>query len=233
VSTYAALKEKAWACNQELPRAGLVAHTFGNASAFDASAGVFAIKPSGVPFHVLKPEMMVVVDLEGTVVDGILRPSSDTRTHAVLYRQWSDLGGIVHTHSPCALAWAQARRPIPVLGTTHADCMARDIPCTPPMSDRLIRGDYEEATGRHILKTLGRVSHHEVQMILVASHGPFTWGASAEHAVENSILLELIAQTALMTLQINPRTPRLAPALLKKHFGRKHGPGAYYGQDRD
>jgi L-ribulose-5-phosphate 4-epimerase len=231
--SYAAVKEKSWACNQELPRSGLVVHTFGNASAFDASAGVFAIKPSGVPFDVLKPEMMVVVDLEGKVVDGILRPSSDTPTHAVLYRAWPDLGGIVHTHSPHALAWAQARRAIPVLGTTHADCMPRDIPCTLPLSARKIQGAYEEATGRQIVSTVGRRSHHEIQMVLVASHGPFAWGATAEEAVENSILLELIARTALLTLQINPRTPRLAPALLKKHFTRKHGPQATYGQARD
>jgi L-ribulose-5-phosphate 4-epimerase len=229
--SYAGLKEKAWLCNQELPRAGLVVHTFGNASAFDASAGVFAIKPSGVPFDVLKPEMMVVVDLEGRVVDGILRPSSDTKTHAILYRYWGDLWGIVHTHSPYALAWAQARKPIPVLGTTLADCMARDIPCTPPLSDRMIRRDYEEETGRQILKTFRRLSHTEVQMVLVASHGPFTWATTPEQAVENSILLELIAKTATMTLAINPRAPRLRPALLKKHFERKHGPNAYYGQD--
>jgi L-ribulose-5-phosphate 4-epimerase len=229
--SHTALKEKAWVCNQALPRAGLVIHTFGNASAFDPSAAVFAIKPSGVPFDMLKPEMMVVVDLEGKVVDGILRPSSDTLTHALLYRYWSDVGGIVHTHSPHAMAWAQARRPIPVLGTTHADCLARDVPCTAPMSDRMIRGNYEEETGQQILKTFRRLSHTEVQMVLVASHGPFTWGATAEQAVENSVLLELIAETALKTLQINPRTPRLRPALLKKHFQRKHGPNAYYGQD--
>jgi L-ribulose-5-phosphate 4-epimerase len=231
MSSYATLKEKAWLCNQELPKAGLVVHTFGNASAFDAPAGVFAIKPSGVPFDVLKPEMMVVVDLEGKVVDGILRPSSDTKTHALLYQYWGDLGGIAHTHSPHAVAWAQARRPIPVLGTTHADCMARDIPCTAPLSDRMIKGNYEEETGRQILKTFRRLSHDEVQMVLVASHGPFTWGSTAEQAVQNSILLEYVAQTAMMTLQLNPRVPRLRPALLKKHFQRKHGPNAYYGQD--
>lgn len=229
--SHTALKEKAWVCNQALPRSGLVTHTFGNASAFDPAGAVFAIKPSGVPFDMLKPEMMVVVDLEGKVVEGILRPSSDTPTHAVLYRYWTDLGGIVHTHSPHAMAWAQARRPIPVLGTTHADCLARDVPCTAPMSDRMIRGNYEEETGQQILKTFRRLSHTEVQMVLVASHGPFTWGATAEQAVENSVLLELIAETALKTLQINPRTPRLRPALLKKHFERKHGPNAYYGQD--
>ncbi len=230
MSPYTDLKERAWECNRGLPAAQLVVHTFGNASAFDRTQGVFAIKPSGVPFAALTPEMMVVADLDGGVVEGTLRPSSDTKTHAVLYREWNDIGAIVHTHSPHAVAWAQARKPIPVLGTTHADALPRDIPCTGVMTDRMITGDYEEETGRQILKTFKRLSHTEVEMVLVACHGPFTWGATPEKALENSVLLELVAQMAILTLRINPKTPRLKTRLLRKHFERKHGPDAYYGQ---
>ncbi len=230
MSKYDALKLTAWQCNQELPKASLVIHTFGNASACDRALGVFAIKPSGVPFTRLHPNDMVVVDLDGKIVEGTLRPSSDTRTHAVLYRSWPDIGGVVHTHSPHAVAWAQAGRPIPILGTTHADSLAEDIPCTPVMSDAMIEGDYEECTGRMIVDAFAAMSHTEIEMVLVACHGPFTWGSTPERAVENSVLLEMIAHTAVMTLQINPDTPRLKPSLLRKHYERKHGPNAYYGQ---
>lgn len=230
MSAYAELKLRAWESNQELPRAGLVTKTFGNASAFNADLKVFAIKPSGVPFESLRPEDMVVVDLQSNVVEGPLRPSSDTRTHAVLYAAWPDIGGVVHTHSPYAVAWAQAMKPIPVLGTTHADYVARDIPCTEQMEAGRIEGDYETETGRQILRTFEGISHAMVTMVLVAGHGPFTWGPTSALAVEHSIALELIAQMALLTLQINPAAERLSDALLRKHFERKHGSDAYYGQ---
>ena len=230
MSAYGELKEQALECNRRLPAAGLVSGTFGNASAYDGDRGVFAIKPSGVPFGALHPDDMVVVDLAGRVVEGRFRPSSDMRTHAVLYAAWPDIGGVVHTHSPYAVAWAQAMRPIPVFGTTHADHCDGDIPCTLPMADDRIGGDYEDETGRQILQTLEGRSHDDMTMILVACHGPFTWGRTAEKAVEASIALELIARMALLTLQIDPATPRLKETLLRKHFERKHGPGAYYGQ---
>lgn len=227
---YADLKEIAWRCNGELPRQGLVTHTFGNASACDRSRNVFAIKPSGVPFDEIVSENMVVVDFSGVVVQGMLRPSSDTKTHALLYREWPEVRGIVHTHSPYAVAWAQAVKPIPVLGTTHADILPEDVPCTDVMTDEMIAGDYEEQTGQQILKAFIERSYKEIEMVVVACHGPFTWGKTAEKAVENAVMLELIARLALMTLQISPDVPRLKDALLKKHFERKHGPNAYYGQ---
>jgi L-ribulose-5-phosphate 4-epimerase len=230
VTTHDALKEQAWHANMALPAAGLVTGTFGNASAFDAGRGVFAIKPSGVAFSALSADAMVVVDLDLRVVQGTLRPSSDARTHAVLYRSWPDIAGVVHTHSLYAVAWAQAMQPIPVLGTTHADELPQDIPCTEPMDESGVTGDYEEETGRRILKTFTTISHSDVGMVLVASHGPFSWGPTPERAVERSIILEQLAQSALLTLQINPATPRLQEALIRKHFERKHGPRAYYGQ---
>jgi L-ribulose-5-phosphate 4-epimerase len=230
VSPYSDLKNSAWIVNVQLPASGLATGTFGNASTFDAGRGVFAIKPSGVPFSELKAEDMVVVDLACMVVEGKMRPSSDTKTHAVLYRAWPEVGGIVHTHSPHAVAWAQARLPIPVLGTTHADALAQDVPCTDVMTDEMIRGDYETETGNQILKRFTNLSHREVEMVLVANHGPFAWGRTPALALEHATMLELIARTALLTLHINPDTPRLSQVLLKKHYERKHGPDAYYGQ---
>jgi L-ribulose-5-phosphate 4-epimerase len=230
MSTHERLKEEAWKANRALPETGLVVQTFGNASAWDRERGVFAIKPSGVGFDELTPERMVVVDLQLNVVEGEDRPSSDTKTHAVLYRAWPDLGGIVHTHSPYAVAWAQAVRSIPVLGTTHADLLAMDVPCTSVLSAKQVRGDYEEETGRQILRRFRRLDHRDVPVVLVANHGPFVWGRNAPEAVERALGLELIARTAFLTLQIRPRTPRLSAPLLRKHFARKHGPDAYYGQ---
>jgi L-ribulose-5-phosphate 4-epimerase len=230
MSSYADLKASALKSNQLLPASGLVIHTFGNASAVDQRRGVFAIKPSGVPFAELKADDRVVVDLDCKVVEGRLRPSSDTKTHAALYRAWNDIGGIVHTHSLYAVAWAQAMKAIPVLGTTHADALAQDIPCTEVMSDEMIRGDYELETGNQILKTFANRPHKEIEMVLVACHGPFTWGATSALALEHSVMLEQIARMAFLTLQIDPGTPPLSGALLRKHFERKHGPDAYYGQ---
>jgi len=211
---------------------GLVLFTFGNVSAVDRSLGVFAIKPSGIPYNELTPGKMVIVDFEAAIVQGDLRPSSDTKTHAVLYKHWENIGGISHTHSTYATAWAQSQRDIPIFGTTHADHNTVDIPCAPPMSNEMIQGDYEYETGFQIMNCLQekKMSYEEVEMILVGNHAPFTWGKTAEKAVYNSAVLETVAQMALLTEQINPQAGRLKEALIKKHFERKHGPDSYYGQ---
>ncbi len=231
---YQDIKEQAFAANMQLPKLNLVLFTFGNVSAADQQRGVFAIKPSGVPYEELTVEKMVVVDFDGNTVEGDLRPSSDTKTHAVLYKNWSDIEGIVHTHSTYATSWAQAQRAIPIFGTTHADHLTTDIPCAPPMSDEMIKGNYEYETGFQIiihLKSLG-LSYKEVEMILVGNHAPFTWGKTAQKAVYNSAVLESVAQMALLTEQINAQAPRLKDSLIKKHFDRKHGDDAYYGQEK-
>jgi L-ribulose-5-phosphate 4-epimerase len=230
MNRYRELKEIAWRCNMELPKLGLALHTFGNASAVDRERGVIAIKPSGVPYDELRPDMIVVVALDNRVVEGTLRPSSDTRTHTFLYRHFNGIGGVVHTHSPYAVAWAQAGRPVPILGTTHADHLPADIPCTGRMTDSMIRGEYEEETGKIIVRTFARRSYENVPMVLVAGHGPFAWGATPERAVYHSLMLEELSKMAYLTLQINPRAPRLRPSLIDKHYKRKHGPESYYGQ---
>jgi L-ribulose-5-phosphate 4-epimerase len=229
---YAAIRQAAYAANMQLPELGLVLFTFGNASVVDRSAGVFAIKPSGVPYDDLTPKKMVIVDYEGRVVEGDLRPSSDTQTHAVLYKEWNTIGGIVHTHSTYSTAWAQALVPIPIMGTTHADYLTVDVPCTPPMDDNKIRGNYEHETGRQIVEHLEELGYGpaEVEMILVGSHGPFTWGESVEKAVYHAAILEEVARMAYLSRQINPAAPRLKDTLVQKHWQRKHGKGAYYGQ---
>jgi L-ribulose-5-phosphate 4-epimerase len=232
MSNYQDIKEQAYRANMQLPKLGLVLFTFGNVSAADRTKGVFAIKPSGVPYEDLSPEKMVIVDFDGNTVEGALRPSSDTKTHAVLYKHWEDIGGIVHTHSTYGTAWAQAQRAIPIFGTTHADHLTVDIPCAPPMADEMIKGNYEYETGFQIMnhfESLG-LSYKEVEMILVGNHAPFTWGKTAEKAVYNSAVLETVAQMALLTEQINPQAPKLKDSLIEKHYERKHGDGAYYGQ---
>lgn len=233
MNKYKLIRESAYEANMQLPALGLVLFTFGNVSAADRDLGVFAIKPSGVPYKELSPETMVIVDFEGKTVEGDLRPSSDTQTHAVLYKHWDKIGGICHTHSTYATAWAQAQRDIPIYGTTHADHNTADIPCAPPMSDEMIQGDYEYQTGFQIIKDFKNKSlnYEEVEMILVGNHAPFTWGKSAGKAVYNSAVLEEIARLAHLTEQINSNAPRLKDALIKKHYERKHGPGAYYGQE--
>ena len=230
--SYQHIKEEAYAANMQLPELGLVLFTFGNVSAADRSKGVFAIKPSGVPYKDLSPDKMVIVDFDGNTVEGTLRPSSDTLTHAVLYKHWEGISGIVHTHSTYATAWAQSQRDIPIFGTTHADHNTQDIPCAPPMSDEMIAGNYEYETGFQILNCFKErgLDHKEMEMILVGNHAPFTWGKNADKAVYNSAVLESVAQMALLTEQINPNAPRLKDALVKKHFERKHGPHSYYGQ---
>lgn len=232
MSKYEHIQEQAYDANMQLPELGLVLFTFGNVSSADRDLGVFAIKPSGVPYKDLSPKKMVIVDFEGNTVHGKLRPSSDTKTHAVLYKHWEKIGGISHTHSTYATSWAQSLRDIPNFGTTHADHNTTDIPCAPPMSDEMIQGDYEYQTGFQILncfKDKG-LNYEETEMILVGNHAPFTWGKDAAKSVYNSAVLEAIAQMALYTEQINPQSARLKEALLRKHFERKHGPDSYYGQ---
>jgi L-ribulose-5-phosphate 4-epimerase len=232
LSRYDHIKQAAYEGNMQLPKLGLVIFTFGNVSAVDRELGVFAIKPSGVPYDELTPDKMVVLDYEARVVDGGFRPSSDTNTHAVLYKHWENIGAIVHTHSTFATAWAQSLRDIPILGTTHADHNTVDIPCAAPMDDLMIQGDYEYQTGFQILNCFRErgLNYEQVEMMLVGSHAPFTWGKTVEKAVYNSAVLESIAQMALITEQISPSVPRLKDALIKKHFERKHGAHSYYGQ---
>ena len=232
MSKYQEIREAAYKANMQLPKLGLVLFTFGNVSAADRKEGVFAIKPSGVPYEDLSPQKMVIVDFDGKTVEGDLRPSSDTKTHAVLYKHWEKIGGIVHTHSTYATAWAQAQRDIPIYGTTHADHNTVNIPCAPPMDDKMIQGDYEYQTGFQIMDYLMAkgMSYEEVEMVLVGNHAPFTWGKTADKAVYNSAVVEEVARMAFLTEQINPQAPRLKDSLIKKHFERKHGPNSYYGQ---
>ena len=229
---YENIRKQAYDANMKLPELDLVLYTFGNVSVVDRNEGVFAIKPSGVPYSELTPDKMVIVDLDAKVVAGKLRPSSDTKTHAVLYKHWEKIGSIVHTHSTYATAWAQAQKDIPIMGTTHADHLTQDIPCAPVMSDEMIKGDYEYETGFQILNAFEdrHIDYQEVEMVLVSNHAPFTWGRNADKAVYNSAVLEEIAKMAWLSLQINPRAPRLKDSLIEKHYERKHGRNAYYGQ---
>ena len=233
MNSYTTLKQEAYEANMQLPELGLVLYTFGNASAVDRAKGVFAIKPSGVPYSKLKPDDMVICDFEANVVDGKMRPSSDTRTHAVLYKKCEHIGGVVHTHSTYATAWAQSLRDIPIFGTTHADHLITDIPCAPPMSDEYIEGDYERMTGYQILDCLKEkgLDYRDTGMVLVGNHAPFTWGVDVAEAVYHSAVCEEVAKMAYLTLQINAEAQPLKPSLKKKHFERKHGKDAYYGQD--
>jgi L-ribulose-5-phosphate 4-epimerase len=232
MNPYQTLKKEAYEANMELPRQRIVIYTFGNVSALDRNKGVYAIKPSGVPYSELKPDDMVIVDLENNVVDGDLKPSSDTKTHTVLYNHFPEINGIVHTHSAYAVAWAQAKRAIPIYGTTHADHLTDDVPCTAVMSDEMIQGDYEYATGMQIIETFENLNYREIEMVLVACHGPFTWGNTAQKAVYNAVVLEELARMALFTEQINPDITPLKQALKEKHYYRKHGKNAYYGQTK-
>jgi len=229
---YQTLQEECYEANLQLPKLGLVLFTFGNVSAVDRDRGVFAIKPSGVPYEKLRASDIVIVDYDAKVVAGSLRPSSDTKTHALLYKTWPDIGGIVHTHSTYAVAWAQAGLAIPILGTTHADHTHQDIPCAPVLTDAMIQGDYEHETGHQIFNCFHDkgLTHQEMEMVLLQNHGPFTWGKTAEKAVYNSAVLEELSRMAYLTLQINPDTPRMKDTLRMKHYERKHGTNAYYGQ---
>lgn len=229
-SPYRELKERAWAANQEIPKRGLAIYTFGNVSAFDAARGVIAIKPSGVEYARLTVDEMVVLDLSGKVVEGELRPSSDTPTHLVLYRAWKGISGVVHTHSSYATGWAQARLPIPIYGTTHADHLPEDVPCTAVMSDEAVERDYEVETGNQILECFKSRDPLRAPMVLVAGHGAFTWGETPEKAVYNAAVLEELARMAFITRTLEPTSARLSARLIRKHFERKHGKNAYYGQ---
>jgi len=227
------LKQRVLKANLELVREGLVIQTFGNVSGIDRDRGLIVIKPSGVPYSEMKPEHMVVVALDtGKVLEGSLRPSSDTPTHAVLYRAFKDIGGVTHTHSLYATAWAQAGRAIPSLGTTHADYWYGNVPCTRMLSDKEIATEYETNTGNVIVETFGNLDPMQHPAVLVASHGPFTWGKDADNAVHNAVILEFVARLASETLRINPKAEPMQSALLDKHFLRKHGAGAYYGQKK-
>lgn len=233
MSIYYALKEAVLAANLMIPRLNLAIFTFGNASAFDPRLGAAAIKPSGVPYEDLTAENIVVLDLNGNILEGAGRPSSDTATHLELYKSFPHARGIVHTHSTCATAWAQAGRPIPVYGTTHADHSPVDIPCAPIMMQEKVSGHYEKETAGQIIEHLQKLKLDPVQcqMILVEGHGPFTWGESPDKALYNAAVLEELARLALMTEAAagGKKTP-LPRYLIEKHFYRKHGPGAYYGQ---
>ena len=231
-ATYKTLKEECYEANMELNALGLVIYTFGNVSAVDRDKAVFAIKPSGVPYETLQPSDMVIVDYDNTIVEGKLRPSSDTKTHSFLYKNWPEIGGVAHTHAMYSVSWAQAQQDIPIFGTTHADHLTHDIPCAAPMADDLIAGNYEHNTGIQIVDCFNerKLDYKEVEMILIGNHGPFAWGKNASKAVYNTKVLETVAQMAYLTLQINPEAPRLKASLIKKHFERKHGKNAYYGQ---
>ncbi len=231
-SEYQSLKQECFEANMQLNDLGLVIYTFGNVSAVDRKKGVFAIKPSGVPYEELKPEDIVILDFDNNVIEGEMRPSSDTKTHAYLYKHWENIGGIAHTHATYSVAWAQSQKDIPIFGTTHADHLTEDIPCAAPMKDELIEGNYEHNTGIQILDCFREkgISYEEVPMVLLGNHGPFTWGKNAAKAVYNSKVLEEVAKMAFLTLQINPDAPRLKDSLIRKHYERKHGKDAYYGQ---
>ncbi|CAD0003868.1 MAG TPA: L-ribulose-5-phosphate 4-epimerase [Flavobacterium sp.] len=231
-SLYKDLKQECYEANMQLNALNLVVYTFGNVSAVDRKNGVFAIKPSGVPYEDLKPEDIVIVDFDNNIIEGTMRPSSDTKTHAYLYKNWPNIGGVAHTHATYSVAWAQSQRDIPIFGTTHADHLTADIPCAPPMADSLIEGNYEHNTGIQILDCFKEknLSYEEVEMVLIGNHGPFAWGKNAAKAVYNSKVLEVVAEMAYLTLQINPNAPRLKDSLIKKHYNRKHGKDSYYGQ---
>ncbi|HEX7509157.1 MAG TPA: L-ribulose-5-phosphate 4-epimerase AraD [Polyangia bacterium] len=232
MSKYDALREEACTANLEIAKLKLAILTWGNASAFDPAAGVFAIKPSGLEYSELGPESMVVVDLDGKVVAGTLRPSSDTKTHLVLYRSFEGIRGVCHSHSPHAVAWAQAGRAIPCLGTTHADQTAGEIPCTGMISAQALEKDYELGTGELIVETFKNKKPLEIPMVIVAGHGPFTWGKSAMNAVHYAAALEEVARMAILTYYVNPSACPLPEHVMRKHYERKHGAGAYYGQPK-
>lgn len=223
------LKEKVCKANLELVRHGLVIFTWGNVSAIDRESGLVVIKPSGVSYDNMKPGDMVVVAPDGKVVEGCLKPSSDTPTHLVLYKAFQEIGGIVHTHSTYATAWAQAGKSIPNIGTTHSDYFHDDIPCTEDMTENEVMGDYEKETGNVIVRRFESLNPVHTPGVLVKNHGPFTWGKDAFEAVHNAVVLEQVAKMAFISLSVNPDLT-MNPLLIDKHFLRKHGPKAYYGQ---
>ena len=228
------LKQQVYEANMELPRRGLVTYTWGNVSGIDRESGLFVIKPSGVEYDEMTPDDLVVLDLEGNKVEGKLNPSSDTRTHIELYKAFPEIGGIVHTHSTHAVAWAQAGRDIPAFGTTHADYFYGPIPCARALTQEEIDEDYEKNTGKVIIEAFrGRnIQPMHVPGVVCTSHGPFTWGKDAAQAVYHAVVLEEVAKMALLTLQIDPNAAPAPQRIQDKHFLRKHGPNAYYGQSK-
>lgn len=227
------LKQKVYEANMELPKRGLITYTWGNVSGIDRETGYFVIKPSGVDYDLLKPEDMVVMDLEGNKIEGHLNPSSDTPTHIELYKAYPEIGGVVHTHSPWATSWAQAGRYIPCYGTTHADYFYGDIPCARLLTENEIEENYEKNTGLVIVETIGDENPLFVPGILCSNHGPFTWGKDAHDAVHNAVVLEEIAKMASCTESINKSSSKAPQSMQDKHFMRKHGPNAYYGQTNE
>ena len=237
------LKEKVCKANLDLVKHGLVIFTWGNVSAIDRASGLVVIKPSGVSYDDMKPEDMVVVDLDGNVVEGSLRPSSDTPTHLVLYRNFPNIGGVVHTHSTYATAWSQAGRDIPNMGTTHADYFRDAIPCTRTMTKAEVFGEYEKETGNVIVERFAKINPDDTPAVLVRNHGPFAWGTDADNAVHNAVVLEQVAKMAYFAIDINVAaqlkglyvpefSPKMNKNLIQKHYSRKHGPNAYYGQKK-
>lgn len=226
------LREEVMEANLELVRRGLVLYTFGNASGISREDGLVAIKPSGVPYETMKPEDLVVVDLEGRVMEGSLRPSSDLPTHLILYKAFSGIGGIAHTHSSAATAWAQAQKEIPCFGTTHADYFYGPVPVTKLLSRAEIRSDYEANTGHAIVRRFKKLDPLQVPAVLVAGHAPFCWGKTPSEAAHIAVILEQIAAMAFQTINTNPKVRAISKHLHDKHFLRKHGRGAYYGQKK-
>lgn len=225
------LKDKVFKANLALVRHGLVIFTWGNVSAIDPESRLVVIKPSGVSYDEMTADDMVVVDLDGNVVEGHLNPSSDTPTHLALYRAWPEIGGIVHTHSTYATAWAQAGKDIPAIGTTHADYFHNEIPCTGDMSEQEVKGAYELETGNVIVRRFEDINPVHTPGVLVKNHGPFAWGKDCDEAVHNAVVLEQVAKMAYLAYAINPDLT-MNPLLVEKHFSRKHGPDAYYGQKK-
>ena len=226
------LREEVLEANLELVRRGLVLYTFGNVSGISREEGLVVIKPSGVPYETLKPKHMVVSDLDGKTIEGELRPSSDLLTHVALYRRFSTIGGVAHTHSEFATAWAQARKPIPCLGTTHADYFHGAVPVTDELTESEVDSAYEENTGLAICRTFDKLDCNSVPAVLVAGHGPFSWGKSATSAAQNAVIVEYLARMAYHTVAINRDINPISRHLHDKHFLRKHGSKAYYGQDK-
>lgn len=224
------LKQEVYKANMDLVKHGLVIFTWGNVSGIDREKGLVVIKPSGVEYDVMKPEDMVVVDLNGNVVEGNLKPSSDTPTHLAIYRAWPEVGGVVHTHSTFATAWAQAGLDIPNIGTTHADYFHEAIPCTADMTEEEVKGAYELETGNVIIKRFEGMNPTHTPGVLVKNHGPFSWGKDSHDAVHNAVVMEQVAKMASIAFAANPNLT-MNPLLVEKHFNRKHGPGAYYGQN--
>ena len=232
MSDYSEIKIKCLNANLNIKKNKLAIHTFGNVSVIDRKKNIIAIKPSGVPYNQLNKKNIVILDLNGNIIESKFKPSSDTKTHLYLYQKWNSVNSICHTHSTYAVGWSQSLKNVPIFGTTHADHLTKDIPCTSPMEDSLIEGDYELNTGIQIVNHFkkNKLNPQEVEMCLVGSHGPFTWGKDEIKSVYNSLVLEEICKMAFLTKTINPKSQRIKDTLIEKHYYRKHGKNSYYGQ---